>query len=586
MKKLLWLISVLFVAGIIYNGCQEQPVTVPNTTGSLALINIDNSGEGCTTIYAGQNTPVGTLCLEDNFNDNTLTVTYTITTPGWEITQIHFIVAGKTSDIPQTKKGNLIPGQFPYNESFAPGVTTYSITVPFNNFGASECDDDKDFYAAAHCVVQFVDNGTVVQTETGWGNGSLTPGNNWGEIFSFKMECNPNEEEQNSETAFAYGCENATCFLDIPDQDFTRWGWTNGPLTDYGTYYFDMYAGAGQCNIASATRVGEVSVNYNGSTAEVTFTTCGNYTMAETHLYVGCDILPMNEGAYTIAPGQFGNIHEGLAAGTQTDSYTISDLACSDGIYVVAHAVVKGDYGDGDCGTPGCDFVPPCNEWIVYGSNLGTNDKIYSVDLNSNPISVQEVFDPGIIDPDGNWPNGNAYDPVNHRIYFASKINGGTIYYYDIDDHAMTTIGSGYGIVASGAWYDGEYYFVPDNSNKLYKLVGAAKTFVHDVPAGANYGDIIINADGLLIGSAFSLVWYTYDIVHNTTPVSLIKSGDGLTSNAAWQLAYASNGDLIAHAATTGEWFRVTINGTDVHLTSIGTTSIHLTDLASGPACQ
>ncbi len=583
MKKLLLLIPVLLIFGIIYNGCQEQPVNVPNNSGSLALINIDNSGQGCTPIYAGQNIEVGSICLEDDFNTNTLTITYLISVPGWEITDIHFVVAEHTSDIPQTKKGNLIPGQFPYTQSFASGVTTYTITVPFDDFGAIGCDNLKDFFAAAHCVVQLVDNGIVVQTESGWGNGSITPGNSWGEIFSFRMECDPNEEEQNTETAFAYGCNNATCFLDIPNEDFNRWGWTNGPLTDYGTYYFDIYAGAGQCNLTSGTRVGELIVEYDGSTADVTFTTCGNYTMDETHLYVGCDILPMNNGEYTIAPGQFGNLHEDLDEGTQTDSYTISGLDCPDGIYVVAHAVVKGNYTSGDCGTEGCEFVPPpCDEWVVYGSNLGSNDKIYSVDLKSNPITVDEIFDPGILDSDTKWPNGNAYDPDNHRIYLSD--HSGTIYYYDLDDNALTTVGSGYGTIASGAWYDGYYYFVPDNSNKLYKLVGTTKTFVHDVPAGAYYGDIIINSDGLLIGSAFGNVWYTYDITSNTI-TNLVKSGDGGTTGA-WQLAYASNGELIAHDATTGDWFRVTITGNDAHLSLIGNTAIKLTDLASGPACQ
>jgi hypothetical protein len=108
-----------------------------------------------------------------------------------------------------------------------------------------------------------------------------------------------------TETAFAFGGDYATCFLDIDNDgdgegDFSRWGWTNGPLPA-GSYEFDIYAAAGQCDLSP-------------------------YSLAETHVYVGNDILPQdNKGGYTVAPGQYQ-----MVTGLSGD------------IYVVAHASVYG----------------------------------------------------------------------------------------------------------------------------------------------------------------------------------------------------------------------------------------------------
>lgn len=75
----------------------------------------------------------------------------------------------------------------------------------------------------------------------------------------------PPPPESGTETAFAYGGEQlATCFLDLDfnsdsKSDFNRWGWTNGPLAA-GSYSFDIYAGAGQCDLTKGTLVGTLNV--------------------------------------------------------------------------------------------------------------------------------------------------------------------------------------------------------------------------------------------------------------------------------------------------------------------------------------
>lgn len=63
--------------------------------------------------------------------------------------------------------------------------------------------------------------------------------------------------------------------------------------------------------------------------------------MIETHVYVGGDQTPTGpSGDPTVAPGQYGNIHEGTVDEPigQADQYVIDGL--SGDIYLIAHAVV------------------------------------------------------------------------------------------------------------------------------------------------------------------------------------------------------------------------------------------------------
>lgn len=150
------------------------------------------------------------------------------------------------------------------------------------------------------------------------------------------QECEtPPPPEPTCETAFAFGGNDATCFLDL---DFSRWGWTNGPLGT-GSYEFEIYAAAGQCDLSKGTLVGMLTVDYNGSIANVTFAMESGFVLDETHLYVGNEILPMDNGAYTIAPGQYPYKHD-LTEAT-SDNFSVP---ASGEIYIVAHAVACGVY--------------------------------------------------------------------------------------------------------------------------------------------------------------------------------------------------------------------------------------------------
>ena len=154
-------------------------------------------------------------------------------------------------------------------------------------------------------------------------------------------------ETETCETSFARKTVESyvRCFLNLDlDQngtmDFNRWGWTNGPITESHVHtWYNIYAAAGQCDISKGTFVGVMHVVYSEGTATVYIDMNSPYTLKETQLYIGNDILPKNNGQYTVAPGQYPYKHEDLVAADK-DQYTIPGL--SGDLYIVLHATVCG----------------------------------------------------------------------------------------------------------------------------------------------------------------------------------------------------------------------------------------------------
>ncbi|MGX1930484.1 hypothetical protein [Flagellimonas sp. 2504JD4-2] len=153
----------------------------------------------------------------------------------------------------------------------------------------------------------------------------LIPTNNRQPVFiTIPIECEPSGE--GCETAFARGNDGNTCFL---DEGFSRWGWTIGPLSEGTSATYEIYSGAGQCDISKGELVGTVDVSYAVGDVEVTYNFFDGVVVSETHTYAGNDMFPTKNGDPTVAPGQ----------------YSIEDNLSGD-IYVIAHAVVCGDDED------------------------------------------------------------------------------------------------------------------------------------------------------------------------------------------------------------------------------------------------
>ncbi len=201
---------------------------------------------------------------------------------------------------------------------------------PFDNGGATWSEGHE--YTISYIGV----GAPITFTIADWIDGDYTFN-----FSHFNIQIYEGPLEAFGETAFAYGGAYATCFrcMDFDGDgkgDFKNWGWSNGPLAVDPVYTFDIYAGAAKCDINKGTLVGTLTVDYDGSTATVTYMMNEGWTMGFAQLYVGSEPLPRNSlDEYTTSPGQFPLIEyvEG-----PTHTFTVPGL--SGDIYVVAHADV------------------------------------------------------------------------------------------------------------------------------------------------------------------------------------------------------------------------------------------------------
>lgn len=291
-------------------------------------------------LLAGQHTDAGDVSLEV-IGDN-LVVTYQ-TEGAWVLNEVHLWVGSSLTLMPQTKKGNPIPGQFPQKANDI-NDNQISFEIPLADLDFQCPNEGTTYVMAAHASLT---NTATGASETGWSDGGeITSGKNWSTASSFTLGCqcpdgDPDEPEVTyaCETAFAYAPsdEGGTCFLNM---GFDRWGWTLGTLSEGDSRTYDLYAGAGQCDTTKGELVGTVSVKYLDGQANVRYSTDYPYTLDETHLYLGNDQLPSQKKGknveYTVAPGQYGNTQDLDETMDTTSSYT---LDASGEINLVAHAV-------------------------------------------------------------------------------------------------------------------------------------------------------------------------------------------------------------------------------------------------------
>lgn len=337
---------------IVLIGCGGEDDKSRLGDQALPIVSIDGA-IACVTLFAGQHIDAGTVCAAvDATVDTTATcgegttgvlqITYA-TTDGWQLTEAHLAAGTDRADLPTTPNGNAVPGQFPHHSGDITGAVHHTFDVPLCTFsldGAQTICDPVTVYLAAHAALRRDNGDGTSQTETGWADGQpFVERGNWAEYTTLSLTCTADEEPPppapTCETAWAYtDDEHSFCNTDIDGDgsNETRWGWY-AELAP-GSYVFDLYAGAGRCDIERGAHVGTLGVEYDGATAAVTYAMADGFALEETHLYVGAD------RQTTLAPGRLGNQHDLDAAGD--DAYSIAIDA--DPIYLSAHAVVCGAF--------------------------------------------------------------------------------------------------------------------------------------------------------------------------------------------------------------------------------------------------
>lgn len=250
--------------------------------------------------------------------------------------------------MPVTVRGNPQNGLFPYVSGDITGATYHEERVTIaSDFVCPALDLTLAF--AAHATMRRLIVGTdEYVTQTGWSEGPrITENGAWATSDTLTLTCDCSGGgggvgEDDCETAYAYGGEDATCFVNAPagffEEEFKRWGWTNGPL-NVGSYEFVVYAGAGQCDRDKGVDVGYVTVDYGDENVNVQFTIdVDEWFMTEFQLFVSDEKVPrLGNGKQTVGPGAYTIVDE-AATGVSTRAYSLP--ATGDDIYVIAHAVV------------------------------------------------------------------------------------------------------------------------------------------------------------------------------------------------------------------------------------------------------
>lgn len=367
---------------------------------------------------------------------------------------------------------------------------------------------------------------------------------------------------------------------------------------------FTTIAGGGQVDLVAGqnTVVGFVEVTGTDPITIRYVITDPSWCLTETHVAIADELsgLPQNAGGNPKI-GNFAYGEEGLGCVSEWE-VTVDAPASSDGEYVVAaHAVVQMcEVPDGE----GQQFL----FGIFDGATNGDGD-LYQVDPTTGAATLLYDF---ASDPSTNVfsPNGLAFDPVREWLYFSLDADGSSasgpeeIYYFDTNGGTPDPVLVGtvdQFPIFNASWHEGEYYFIPNQSDDLWKItfdaagtsIASSTEVCSDLIAGATglaFGDIAISDGGRLYGWArqtgSDTHWFfQVDVADcgNKTQVD-VTSTLGIDHNL--QLALGEDGTLWGHQAIStggagaGEWY--TVDKTTGALTDQFATGPSFTDISAG----
>lgn len=361
-------ITILLIAvlPLIFFGCQKNEVsediqTKQTPTGELK-IQADLCGEATNFVF--KNVPTGDEFGQGILGNNEVNLYVNFEAPlGWTIDK-SVVYAGSVEDLESLTGGSINPQNFLYDDGtgyFNQGTWPEPIVV--HNNGTTEAEYVFDYSLLpqplpGECFIvvlaaNFIDANGIIKGGYAYSSSLKSSGYY---IDYCLEECV--EPEPSCETVFAYGDQYAYCFREFnkktgqynpggtANKNFSRWGWTN-ELEEGATYNFDIWAGAGKSDLSKGTLVGDLMIEYYGDNATVTYNMFSDYVLNETHLFIGETPIPLkNNGKPTLAPGQFPySDNDATTVEDHLVVYEITDLP-DDGIWVIAHGVTCGEYGD------------------------------------------------------------------------------------------------------------------------------------------------------------------------------------------------------------------------------------------------
>jgi len=350
------IVAIVALSAIMFTGCQNEPTAVEQDSGSNQL------GLSKFTLPAGAEFVSATFNVDvsTGFSNGQPIFVHRITTDWLEmdVTWTSFYSTSPPLPYNETAEGDFpalvglqsldvtdlvgswLDGTNPNygllldQHTFVAGVNKYH-TIGFHPSYLEITYLDEDDNTKIEITEAFGDTfihsdeanvntnyGGAFWMETGWTAEKQA-------LVKFDLEVTPPELE--CETAYAKG-PNAICFLDISPKRGNNWGWTN-KITGPGAWNFPIYAGAGQCDVSKGALVGTLDVTYDGAIVTVFYNIDSDYSLDETHLWVGSDMLPMKRGKYVSNPGGFNYNGQNPVS---------VDIVAP--FYIAAHSVVCGEF--------------------------------------------------------------------------------------------------------------------------------------------------------------------------------------------------------------------------------------------------
>ena len=357
-----------------------------------------------------------------------------------------------------------------------------------------------------------------------------------------------------------------------------------------------------EVNLCAAQEIpaGNVTVEQNGDILTVNYAAASGYEFNEIHVDVGCIVdgdfvgIPVNKQDQPKIGNFAYSVEYDEPVTMDSFDFNLCDIeaeGCSlDNLIVAAHAVVT------DVGY--CEA-----KFSAYGVNRPAK-KLYGLDLATPPSAV-ELFLTDTGTPDNSQPNGLAFDVAKGRLYYSSASKDdapSTLWFWD--GVAEANAGNLTGFVAGAEFYNGKYYYIENRTDDvrvvtLDDLTGNVESdvllwegFTGDPDLNFRFGDIAIDADGILYGNAQKLSgpgtntdtvlgveFFTIDLADGT----YTARGSFLNAGGTRQLAFGSDGILYGHNAGGGMFY--VIDPTNGAETPIGAVGLEFTDLASGELC-
>jgi hypothetical protein len=295
LEKLLAIGFCVFLLLLALAGCKKDQLIPKNHNSVSNPSKITQVLAPCgtplvTDLLAGQSIDAGNVTI---YNTADSLYIFVETSGNWRLTSTKIYV-GTLAGMPQTSTGNPKVGQFPYKKNFNPSSTTSLTAISLANLPAC-------YIVAVHVDLQEVVNGTIVQTQTGWANGSPMPGANWAMYANYCTQaCNP-------------------CV--------------------YPTTTTTLFAG-------QTINVGTLSITNDAANLSINYQLSGGWYIREIHLYVGTlSLMPVNSQNVPV-PGQF-PINQSYTTGVQSASFNVPLVGLPSCYIIAAHASVYHVASDG-----------------------------------------------------------------------------------------------------------------------------------------------------------------------------------------------------------------------------------------------